>query len=92
MKCCKENEYQDRNRRSLTIIVDPSLYRFHFCREDLSGHGHEAWYPYIEGELFQYVERFLIAGNVAMNVVSLQVLRQCGVCVDYQVIYNQCAG
>ncbi|GIU42924.1 hypothetical protein TUM4438_10640 [Shewanella sairae] len=87
--CVDDSEIHEVARQELTIIVDATKMMFHFCRGDLSGFGHEAWYPYVEGMLFQYVERFLIAAQVAENVVKVEELRQCGNTVDYLVTYNQ---
>lgn len=76
------------NRGALTIMVDPSKNMFHVCRSELSGINQDAWYPYIEGELFQYVERLLVAAGAAINVVTLTELRRCGNVIDYQIDIN----
>lgn len=75
-------------REKLVIIADTSKKMFHFTSTKLAGSCNEAWYPYVEGEIFKYVERYLVESKIALNVTSVEKLRTCGLCEDYQVTYN----
>ena len=76
-------------RNSMMIIVNPNIKMFHFCDQRLAGICNEAWYPFAENALFQYVEKYLVSSGLAQNVVSVDNVRQCGDCVDYQVTFNE---
>lgn len=75
-------------RQKLVIIVDESKKMFHFTSTHLVGVCNEAWYPYAEGKLFEYVERYLTSAKVANNVTLIEPLRSCGINKDYKVTYN----
>lgn len=84
-----KNDMVNNKRSEVTIIVMPDKKFFHFCGAGLQGIGNDAWYPYCEGQLFQAVERFLIAAKVANNVVAVDRPRRNGMCIDYRVSYNK---
>ncbi len=75
-------------RQKLVIIVDESKKMFHFTTTHLVGVCNEAWYPYAEGKLFEYVERYLTNAKIANNVTSIDELRACGKNKDFTVTYN----
>jgi hypothetical protein len=81
-------------RKSVGIIVLPD--KIHFRSGPLqglysNGHGqfvgHDIWFPF-NGDLFNSVETIMVANNIAHNVVSISRIQQCGLSIDYEVIYN----
>ncbi|MCQ8822316.1 hypothetical protein NQT65_19170 [Pseudoalteromonas agarivorans] len=75
-------------RKTMTIIVLPNIKMFHFTEKTLVGIRNEAWYPYSEGRLFEYVEKYLVDAGVAHNITRLDERQRCGQSVDYVVTYN----
>ncbi|KZN63320.1 hypothetical protein [Pseudoalteromonas luteoviolacea] len=77
------------NRETMIIIVIPTIRMFHFTRKTLAGLRNEAWYPYKEGKLFEYVEKYLVDSGIANNVTRIEKKQSCGKSVDYVVTYNK---
>ena len=75
-------------RKAMTIIVLPNIKMFHFTEKTLTGIRNEAWYPYAEGKLFEYVEKYLVDAGVAHNVTRLDEKQRCGQSIDYAVTFN----
>jgi len=75
-------------RKAMTIIVLPKIKMFHFTEKTLAGIRNEAWYPYAEGELFEYVEKYLVDAGIAHNVARLDEKQCCGDSIDFSVVYN----
>lgn len=76
-------------RKKITILTLPSKNMFHVCCHDiLAGVNNDAWYPYVPGELFKYVEKLLVEANEAANLVSLDKLNVCGESENFKAIYN----
>jgi hypothetical protein len=77
-------------RKTLTILTLPSKSMFHVCgHSELSGCNSDAWFCYVEGQLFEYVEKLLICANEAENVTSVErVGGACGESLTFKVIYN----
>jgi hypothetical protein len=78
-------------RKSMVIIVNPQIKMFHFTHNALAGISNEAWYPYANDKLFEYVEQYLVIAGVANNVTSLDKVMECGLTIDYRVTYNAAA-
>ena len=77
------------DRETMTIIVMPSIRMFHFTEKTLAGLRDEAWYPYAEGKLFEYVEKYLVDCGIAKNVTRIDEKMSCGDSVDCVVTYNK---
>jgi hypothetical protein len=76
-------------RKKMAIIVLPHIKMFHFTQSVLAGIRNEAWYPYTEGKLFEYVEKYLVHADVAANVTRIDKIQQCGQSIDYLVTFNE---
>ncbi len=77
-------------RKTLTILTLPSKNMFHVCAHpELSGCNNDAWFCYVEGRLFEYVEKLLVCAGEAENVTSVdRVGSACGESLNYKVTYN----
>lgn len=78
------------NRGNTVVLVDWDKMKFHFTTQPLAGSDNNCWYPFEgEGTLFSDIEKAMIKGAVAHNVVSLIELRKCGCSTDFKVVYNK---
>lgn len=79
------------SRQKIMIIVDTKRDAIHFCETKLQGD--DIWFDLNELPLsHRGVENIMTLNNVAANVVGLKLIRKCGVCEDWQVIYNETPG
>lgn len=75
-------------RKSVVVIHDPKRKAIHFTDTKLQGD--DVWLPHnhVAEALFPTVENLMVLNGIAHNVTSIQRLRCCGVCEEFEVVYN----
>lgn len=76
-------------RKSVVVIHNPTLQAIHFTSTKLQGD--DVWLPF-DGKhenLHQAVEKLMVVNRIAHNVTRVERLRRCGICEEFQVIYNE---
>ena len=72
----------------MAVLVLPKIKMIHFTENSLSGIANEAWYPYVEDQLFEYIEKYLTTSGLAQNVVNIEEVGNCGESMSYNIVYN----
>lgn len=78
-------------RKTVFVIFDAKKKKMHFTGTALQGQGHDLWLPCdisTRQTIHQVVEATMVGCGIAHNVTSVQPKRVCGVCTDYEVVYN----
>lgn len=76
-------------RNSIVVIHDPVKRGIHFCETILQDE--DRWFQFVgdRDDLHIKIEGLMVNNAVAHNVTSVQLLRKCGVCFEYTVVYNE---
>lgn len=78
-------------RKSVVVIHDPKIQAIHFTSTKLQGE--DLWLPF-DGKhenLHQAVEKLMVVNRIAHNVTRVERLRRCGICEEFEVVYNDVA-
>lgn len=76
-------------RKSVVVIHNPKNQSIHFASTKLQGD--DLWLPF-DGKhenLHQAVEKVMVLNRIAHNVTGVQRLRRCGICEEFEVVYNE---
>jgi len=76
-------------RKSVVVIHNPTKQAIHFTSTKLRGD--DVWLPF-DGKhenLHQAVEKLMVVNSIAHNVTRVERLRRCGICEEFEVVYNE---
>jgi len=75
-------------RKTVVVIHDPKRKAIHFTSTKLQGD--DVWLPYDRETIALHptIEKLMVLNGIAHNVTSVQRVRQCGICEDFEVVYN----